>query len=198
MSEITQELIIPRLHPESYYSDELVIKGLRLTAGDYQIDSNTGVVLDRSWQARSIQTEAQEALFPTDTVHFNLYYSNVRNNEGEEMHTSSDIVDVPISDVRDIEDEELRNLLHDKYLQSKDKNSNRNTFISVNATNGSVHAYGVGVPTRPLGVKFTIDGIIKDEDYPEYVRRKSEERQAALDALPRRQKIVRRFTGWLK
>jgi hypothetical protein len=196
MSEITQELIIPRLHPESYYLDELVIKGLRLTADDYQIDPETGVIVDRSWQARSIQNEGQEALFPTDTVHFNLAYSNVRNSKGEEMHTGSDDVSVPVSDIHDIEDEELRSLLQDKYLQSKDKDSNRNTFIGVNATNGSVHAYGA--PVRPLGVKFTIDGTIKDEDYPEYVRRKSEEKQAALDALPRRQIIVRRFTGWLK
>lgn len=196
MSEINSDIMTPRLSPESYYSDEMLLMGLRLTAGEFQVDPELGLVRERSWQARSIKDEAQDVLFPDETVNFNLCYSNVVNYKGEEMHTRSELVRIPLSDIHDIEDEKLKSLLFEKYLQNKDEDAHSNTYITVNVTNGSV--YAVGVPRVLLGVQFTTDGPIENSDYPDYLRHKAEQKLLAYDALPRRHKIVQKFKGWLK
>ncbi len=112
-------------------------------------------------------------IFPEDTVCFTRRFDSPRKVEGKDEMTSSELVEIPVSEIDNLNDPRLRQVLWGQHAATR--NGNKSIIFSFAKEDGT-YAGSVACPTELLGEKFTEDGPVKDEDYPAYLERKQQEK----------------------
>lgn len=132
--------------------------------------------------------QAGLSLFPDRTVSYNVIQPHGPN--GEYPHPAWETVHVGVDEIDAIDDDRLRAALW-RQFEADEANARSRPFIFTKLDGSFSHSFSI--PTRPLGVRFTAEGIVEDSGQPN-----PESREVKVDQAEHATSRVAKVLRWLR
>lgn len=105
------------------------------------------------------------SIFPNRTVFYTVVHP--------ERDTDHSVIEVPVGEIDEIKDPNIRRALWDKFLFEE---SQSDSVISIMAKSDGSFSHSFASPRKLLGVTLTADGVIKNDDLHTYWESKAQEK----------------------